>query len=141
MATRANVKTEYTRISDAQLIAALRHCGPFRGRGGKEIEPWLYAVADPWDPRKADLTRWFVTGPAERQGYIKGPFPREQVDRVAAAAPISPVCFEGNIPVAYRLHPMSEKARSLEAQLRHLTLPTQRGYRNRIERELREMQR
>lgn len=91
--------------SEQVLLAALRHPSErIYGRNQKPCKPWLYAAADQYDTRKADRSRWYVTGPEDRKGYIKGPFSEDQVARVAATGKLRSVCRDDDgRSIAYEL--------------------------------------
>lgn len=90
------------RVPDEQIIAALATPRTeFVKRKPTKMWPWLYASSD--GGRGADFRRWYVTGPRDRVGYIRGPFPPEQVRRIAASGKIKPVVVEDGLALAYKI--------------------------------------
>jgi hypothetical protein len=71
---------QHSRVSDEAILRAL--VGGTSGRNGT-IPHQLYAAALASDTRLADTERWYLTGPRDRPGFVRGPFPLSQVDRLA----------------------------------------------------------
>lgn len=89
-------------MSDKAIIAALVHPTP-RPYNGRSCAPWLYVGCGPGGSG-VDWNSWYVTGPDDRRGYVKGPFPREQVLRLVRSGEIEPevVAPDGSVQ-AYAL--------------------------------------
>lgn len=89
--------------TDKEILAALVHPSTRTyGRKSNVTEPWLYVAAGP-NGRGANWNHWYVTGPDDREGYIRGPFAHDQVLRLAAAKAIVPVDDMDGKPFAYTL--------------------------------------
>jgi len=98
-------------VPDDAILKALKYSSPnTHGKNGP-AKPWLYAAADPWNSREADLDHWYVTGPRDRRGYIAGPFSYDQIQRVAATGKLSVVCRDNSgTAIAYELaHPSNRE--------------------------------
>lgn len=67
-----------------RVLAALDHYT--NGRGGV-IPAQIYVAGD--DRGIADFSRWYVTGPKDRSGYISGPIPAYVVRELASAGKIT----------------------------------------------------
>lgn len=62
----------------------------------------LYAAARPQNSKLGDTSRWFVSGPQSRPGYVKGPFSREQVRRIVKTGEVHMLCLDqAGEPCAY----------------------------------------
>jgi hypothetical protein len=91
-----------TPVSDAQIVRALSVPREEVVKGKRvKMWPWLYASSD--GGRGADLRCWYVTGPPDRDGYVKGPFPADQVRRIARSGRIEPEVIEHGEVLAYKL--------------------------------------
>lgn len=94
-----------TAASDQAILAGLDYReGWVSKRTGLPIPASLYAAAHPLDSRKADFSRWFMTGPRDRRGFVPGPFSHEQVQRLARSGQIVPEFIgDDRVPHTYVL--------------------------------------
>lgn len=72
-------------ILDDHLLDALGHVSSGRRA---PLPAQLYAAGNCYGG--ADLGSWWVTGPIDRPGYIRGPFPKSRIDRLVNAGAIVP---------------------------------------------------
>lgn len=72
---------------DDQIVRALDFTTP--GKRGP-MPAQLYAAADSRNPKISDLSQWYITGPSTREGWIKGPISRCQVEALARAGKVAP---------------------------------------------------
>lgn len=75
---------------DQAILSGLDYTSGISKGTGSPIPASLYAAAMPTDTRRADFNRWFMTGPPEREGYVRGPFPPEQIERLVRSGAIAP---------------------------------------------------
>lgn len=78
--------------SDGSIVASL----------AVDSRAMLYAAASPQNPKLGDTSRWFVSGPKWRAGYVQGPFSRDQVRRIVKTGEVHMLCLDqAGEPCAY----------------------------------------